>query len=421
MIYFKNLYNKYRDYINNFSLFFFANVVQVAIGLFMNPVWASNLSHKDYAIMGYFDSFGLLIFPLISFSLFSFYSKEYFRLDDAGRERTLSSLLIFQLVFGLFSMLLLFCCFKVYFITNNISFPFYPYAFISFFKSYIGNFFTFYLLHLKLKKKAAKYFKINVVYVVFNTILLLLLIVVLKQGAFGNMLALLISTGIFSIYSLFKLIKKIQFDVDIIKKSFHFCWPLILSSILTYFFTGFDKLLLEKNGDFYNFALYNIGFKFASYFVIFTTTINLTFEPDFYEAIATRNKAKLIKICLLINSIIFIPILIFIFSSDLVVGLLTNYRYVEAAPYARILVLSNVTQSISFTLSTIIIATGYSKISLLEKIIGAALTVCLYLLLIHNYGFMGAAWGNVLSYLIMSIISAVLLIYFYKSKHYNKV
>ena len=413
--------NRYKSSINNFSLYFLTNIIQVVIGLVMNPIWASNLSHKDYAIMGYFDSFGLLILPLVSFSLFSYYAKEYFYLDDKGRKKVLSTLLIFQLVFGLFAMLILLGCLKVYFVTNNISFPFYPYAYLSFVKVYIANVFIFYTLNLKLERCAKKYFAVNMINLCVNTLLIYVFVVFLHKGALGNMFAILLTAIIVSLYSLFKQLKKLQFEFKILKKALSFCWPLILSAILTYFFTGFDKLLLEKVNDVYNFGLYNVGFKFASYFMVFTVAINTTFEPDFYEAIASRNKAKLIKVIILVNSIILIPIFIFIFSSDFVVGILTNFRYVAAAHYSRILVLSNVKQSISFTLSTVIVALGYSRISLVEKMIGTAFTIILYIFLIRNYGFYGAAWGNVLCYLFMSIVSLFILVYLYRNKYYNKL
>ena len=414
MGYLKNHYKKYKSSINNLSLYLFANIIQVVIGLIMNPLWASNLSHRDYAIMGYFDSFGLLILPLIGFSLFSYYSKEYFNLDELGRKKLLSSLLLFQISFGFVSMLILLGSFKIYFFLNKISFPFYPYAFLSFFKVYIINIYTFYILNLKLERKALNYFKINVYYVIFSTLLVLVFVVFLHKGAKGYMFAVLLTAILFSIYAFVKQIKRKQIDFVLIRKSLSFCWPLIFSAILTYFFTGFDKLLLEKVDDIYSFGLYNVGFKFASYFTIFTFTVNSTFEPDFYEAIATRNKAKLTKTILLINAIIIIPIVIFLLSSNLVIGILTNYRYVDAAPYARILALSNITQSISFTLSTVIIAYGYSKVSLIEKIIGTAFTIGMYVFLIKKFGFIGAAWGNVFCYLGMSLISGFILIYLYK-------
>jgi len=417
----KTIYNLNKSSFNNFSLYLFANIVQVIIGLIMNPLWASNLSHKDYAIMGYFDSFGLLILPLIGFSLFSYYSKEYFNLDQNGRKKLLSSLLLFQIGFGILSMSILLGGFKIYFLINKISFSFYPYTFLSFFKVYIVNIYTFYILNLKLEKKALSYFKINVYYVICNTLLVLLFVVFIHNGALGYMIAVLLTAIIFSVYAFFQQIKEIQIDFIQIKKALSFCWPLILSAILTYFFTGFDKLLLEKVDDVYNFGLYNVGFKFASYFTIFTFTVNSTFEPDFYEAIANKNKAKLLKTILLINTIIIIPIIIFLLSSNLIIGILTNYRYVDAAPYARILALSNITQSISFTLSTVIIAYGYSKISLIEKIIGTAITIAMYIYLIKNFGFIGAAWGNVLCYLGMSFISGMILIYLYKMNKSEKV
>jgi len=417
MFSFNTIYKSNKSSFKNFSLYLFANVVQVVVALIMNPLWASNLSHKDYAIMGYFDSFGLFILPLIGFSFLSYYAKEYFNLDEIARKNVLSSILLFQLGFGFISMLILLGSFKLYFEYNNISFPFYPYALLSFLRVFIFNIYSFYILNLRLEKRALSFFKVNVLYVLFNTLLIFIFVVFLHKGALGNMLAILISASGFSIYALFKHVKKIKIDFVVIKDAVNFCWPLIFSAILTYFFTGFDKLLLEKVDNVYVFGLYNVGFKFASYFTIFTLTVNSTFEPDFYQAIATKDKKKLIKIIVLINSIIIIPIVFFLFSSNLVIGFLTNYRYTEAASYARILVLSNITQSISFTLSTIIIALGFSKVSLFEKLIGSIFTVFMYIYLIKHFGFIGAAWGNVLCYFIMSLISGLILLYLYRRRH----
>lgn len=417
MLNFKKKINQHKSSINNFSLYLFANIVQVIISLIMNPLWASNLSHRDYALMGYFDSFALLVIPVVGFSFLSYYAKEYFNLDEVGRQNVLSSLLIFQLAFGFIFLLILLGGFKLYFNINNISFPFYPYAFISFFKVYIFNIYSFYLLNLRLEKKALSFFKVNVFYIIFNTVLVYMFVVFLHKGAWGSMIAVLISATVFGIYTLYKQIKQIKIDFSIIRDALIFCWPLMLSALLTYFFSGFDKLLLEKVDDIHVFGLYNVGFKFASYFTIFTLTVNSTFEPDFYQAIANRDKAKLIKVTILINSIIILPIVIFLLSSNMIVGFLTNYRYTEAATYARILVLANITQSISFTLSTIIIALGFPKASLFEKVFGTIFTIFMYIFLVKYFGFLGAAWGNVLCYLVMSIISGLILLYLYRGRH----
>ena len=180
MISIQNRYNKYKLFINSFSLYLLANILQLSIGLIMNPIWASNLSHKDYAIIGYFDSFSLLILPLISFSLFSYYTKEYFHLNERERKNVLSTLLIFQLLFGFISMLILLGCFKIYFFKNNITFPFFPYAVITFFKIYVTNFFTFYTINLRLEKNAKRFFKINVINIILNTILVFIFVVFFK-------------------------------------------------------------------------------------------------------------------------------------------------------------------------------------------------------------------------------------------------
>jgi Na+-driven multidrug efflux pump len=116
------------------------------------------------------------------------------------------------------------------------------------------------------------------------------------------------------------------------------------------------------------------------------------------------------------NVLKIVPVLIFLAAAELVMGILTNYRYLDATGFARIMVFASITRSISFTLSMIIVACGYSKLSLVEKITGSTLVILMYVFLIKKYGFIGAAWGQVLSYAIMSVISIGFLTWLYMNK-----
>ena len=181
-----------------------------------------------------------------------------------------------------------------------------------------------------------------------------------------------------------KQLKGFNFNYQLAKKALSFSWPLMLSALLTYFFSGFEKLLLEKVHDVHSFGLYNIASKIVSYFIIFSITIDATFEPDIYKAISLHDKGRLVKVVLSTIALKVIPVIIFLLSASVVTGVLTNFRYTEATYFARILALSSITQSISFTLSILIVALGFSKLALIEKSIGALLVVGMYLLLIHS-------------------------------------
>lgn len=410
------LYINHKHSIRNLSLYFTANIVQVVIGLLLNPLLSSHLSAENFAVIGYYDSFSLFILPFLSFSLSSYYAKNYFTWDETKREEALNTLVLFQGIAGLFTTALLLGGLKIYFNLQHITFDFYPFALLAFGKVYLQCIFSFYFMHLRLQKKAKAFFNINVLYNLLNVVFVLLLVVAMRGEAIGRMEGLFIVNLIFGLYAFRKQVKKASINFSIAKDALRFCWPLMLSALLTYFFSGFDTLLLERVDDVHSLGLYSVAVKIASYFLLFSTSIDSTFEPDFYRHIANNNRKGLMKVILTTNILKIAPVLVFLATAELVMGILTNYRYLDATSFARIMVFASITRSISFTLSMTIVACGYSKLSLVEKLTGSILVIIMYIALINNYGFAGAAWGQVLAYAIMSVISIGFLVWLYMNK-----
>ncbi|WP_315814283.1 lipopolysaccharide biosynthesis protein [Paraflavitalea speifideaquila] len=319
---------------------------------------------------------------------------------------------------GLVTTSLLLGGLKVYFNVQHIEFDFFPYAILTFSKVYLQCIFAFYFMHLRLQKKARAFFNINVLYNLLNVVFVLLLVVVMRGEATGRMQGLLIVNLAIGTYAFSRQVKKLYINFTIVKDALHFCWPLMLSALLTWFFSGFDTLLLERVNDMNNLGLYSVAVRVASYFLLFSTSIDSTFEPDFYKHISNNNRKGLLKVILTSNALKILPVLVFLAAAELVMGILTNYRYMDATGFARIMVFASITRSISFTLSMTMVACGYSKLSLVEKLTGSVLVVVMYVFLINKYGFTGAAWGQVLSYAIMSVISLAFLTWLYMNKKY---
>ncbi|MGV3767648.1 MAG: lipopolysaccharide biosynthesis protein [Chitinophagaceae bacterium] len=411
-----NLLNTHKHSIRNLSLYFTANIIQALIGLLLNPILATHLSPGDFAIVGYYDSFSLFIIPFIGFSLTSYYAKSFFTWNGEQQKEALRSLVLFQGIAGFVTTAILLALLKAYFNTRNVAFSFYPFALLAFGKVYLQSALSFLLLQFRLEKKAKSFFNTSVVYNLINVVFVFLLVVGYKGGAEGRMTGLFLSNLMLGVFCYRKMVHGVAINWSIVKDALRFSWPLMLSALLTYFFTGFDMLLLEREKDVYNLGLYSVALKIASYFLLFSTSIDSTFEPDFYKAISAGNSKKLIRTVVTTNLLKTLPVLVFILFAPYFMGMLTNNRYVEATDFARILSLACITRSISFTLSIIIVACGYPKISLIEKTLGASITVLLYLFLIRTYGFTGAAWGQVLSYLAMSAISGGFIFWLYMNK-----
>ena len=188
----------------------------------------------------------------------------------------------------------------------------------------------------------------------------------------------------------------------------------MISAILWYFLTGVDRLFLEKLGDTKTLGLYNIGLQIAGYMTIFYTTLANTFEPDIYQAIA---QGRIKKLCIIFLSIM-IPVvvlnLLFIVLAPYLIGVLTANRYIESSVYAQILSLHNITMAGYYLVVKLLLGYGFVKQELFVRVCGAALSVFVFHYCIEKYQFVGAAWGQVLSFFIISILG--FLVFFMSKK-----
>jgi len=403
--------NEYHKYFKSGFLYLFASMFTAVIGVAVNPFLAMNLSPGDYAIMGYYNSFSLIVLPILNFSLISYYLRNYYKIPDERKQIVCDTILITLLVYGFVALALTCVVFYYYSRWSTISFSYYPFALLTFVPIYLGNFTTLYLAKCRLEREAGRYSAVTIVSALLGTTLAILLVVIYKYGATGRLLASLLASLSTAAYCFVKLFGKLQFDFTVIKDAFRFGWPLSLSAILWYFLSGIDRAMLERLNDSYTFGFYNVGMQIAGYFAIFYTAVAQVFEPDIYKAIAKNQTEKLVKIIVGIITLNAIPNIIFIIFAPSIIGLLTYNRYIDASEFAQILALKNISVSFYYSTITIIVGFGFTKTELLIRLIGSMLCILMFRILINSFGFYGAAWGQVLSFVIMAVLSVSFLVY----------
>jgi len=391
------------------SYYLIASILSAIIGLVINPFLSLGLSHEDFAIIGYFASIGTILSPIIAFSFNSFYARNYFLIDDNKREIMLQTLLSLFLIFGFAVFILFFVGYYFYHINFVPSIPFFPFAILSFLPIYFASFYNIYLLNLRMQNKSKKYAIVTVLNSIVGASSSIFLVYILKYGAEGRLVATFIVTMLFGLYSL--KMQKFHFGIDnkVAKNAFSFCWPLMVSTILTFFFMGIDRTFLVRLDDNHSLGLYNVALQISGYLGIFGTILFQTFDPDIYKYASLKQHRKVFYMVLMITGITLIPNLVFILVSKPLIAVLTFGKYVDAASFADILCLSNVSTSFSFSLSHVLVAYGFSKYELFNKLFGAILSLILYKFLINNYGFYGAAWGQSISWIGMGFISVLSL------------
>lgn len=412
--------SSFKQQISNLSIYFLAALIPMILSLVSNPFLAKNLSPEDYAIIGYYSAFVTLFSPLINFYLLHYYTKRFYELDEDGRivlKATLyRALIFFSLILSLIAMILM-AVYKV--LANSDSqIPLFPYAILSMLSVPLTGIYSLSLTECRMTRSSKRFFHISVTNGILGISLALLLVVAFKFGAVGRMYATLITALIMFCYTFYKnrSIWKFPFDKAIFVDSLLFCWPLVIASMLTFFCAGYDKIILEQQGDLHTLGIYSVGVTIAGYLSLFSSSINDTFQPDIYESIVKRQIKRCAKFVIMKLAIMSACVVAFVIFAPVIINILTFGRYTESAPYAIIVAISSVTSMMYYSMSQITVALGYTKITLVNKILGSVVSIFSFSFLISYFGAMGAAWGVVLSYMYFFIGNAVMVYYNYRRK-----
>ena len=418
---FSKYITRFKTQIKNLSIYLLASLIPMLVSMVMNPFVAKNMSPTDYAITGYYTAFNTLLGPLVSFYLINYYTKRFFEFSDEGRKKLRATILKMLIFFSF--MLFLVALLGVYiysaFFNKESQLPFFPYALMALLPLPLNGIFSLGLVDFRMTRDSKSFFYYSVSKGLLATAFLVLFVVVLKLGAFGYLGSSLLIAFAFFIFLFIKNKEqlKIPFNKTIAKESILFCWPLVIASMLTFFSNGYDKVFLERTGDVVALGIYSVGFTMAHHLHVFSNSINDTFQPDIYESIVKINYKRCLRVVLIKLLLMAAVVGVFILFAPFLVRILTAGRYVAATPFARILSLASVTSMMYYSMSQITVAMGYTSITLINKILGSALSILSFSILIPQYGAYGAAWGGVLSYFYFFLGNAIMVFIKYKHTH----
>lgn len=402
------------SYIKTIFTYFGASLIPMILSIATNPLIALNMSPYDYAVVGYFTSFQTLISPIIVFYMIHYYSKRFFETNDRQRLQLkaiiFKSLIFFSFLVSIICLILILCYIKLF--NANLSFPIFPYLAMMVFSIPLTGIYNLELTDSKMGRNSKHFFNTSVTVGIILVITNLLFVAALKMGAFGKLLAPLVTNLLVFLYLLKRHsdLFKIKNSFSEFKQIFKFCWPLATGAMLGYFSNGFDKTYLESIGDVNEYGYYIVGSQIANYLSVFGTAIFSTFQPDIYESIATHNKIKLLRTCILLIGLASIVVSLFILLCPFLINILTAGRYIESTPYARIISLSTITSAIYYIMNDCTIAIGKPKLYLYTTIIGSILIILCFPLVANQFQYIGGAYMVSGSFILLTIVNALLLL-----------
>lgn len=405
----------YRDriklYVKNAGAYLLASLIPSVLAVLINPLMAMNLSPEDYAVSTYYASFGLLYTPVLGFFITDYYLRKYYILPkDALYQLKGNVIKIFLFFSGIVSVISLLGLF-VFVKGTHVSFDFWPFAPLVVMTNYVGILFSFQMSEYKIAGKAKSYLRASVIWGVIGVILSLILVVVIKWGAVGKMMASFLGSFLPFIWCLIKNKEYlgVRFDKEIFRQILLYGYPLVLAAMLSFFTQGYDKVLLERGGDIEMLGYYSVACSMAAYINVFSNALKNTFQPDMYKAIAQKSVRKSAAVGGFVVLAVGLIVIVFVIICPWLIKILTAGRYVQSTGMCRIVALSVITSTLYYQVSQFTYGTGHSKLTLVNKIIGTVINIVLITYLVRNYGAVGAAWSTVLGFLVFAVSNIILL------------
>ncbi|MBF0300822.1 MAG: flippase [Oligoflexia bacterium] len=192
-----------------------------------------------------------------------------------------------------------------------------------------------------------------------------------------------------------------KFDIEIFKKLYAECWPLILSSIAVMIYMKIDQIMLKHLADERAVGIYSVAVKLSEPWGFVAVNIIASIFPtivlakqkslkDYYNKLQ-----KLFSFMTCFALIISIPITIF---AHQIIGLIFSEKYVESVPILQIHIWSNLFVFWAVAQDPWDIVEKHTKFVCFKSVFAAILNVGLNFYLIPRYQGIGAAWATLISY-----------------------
>ena len=226
---------------------------------------------------------------------------------------------------------------------------------------------------------------------------------------------LIASISVLLLVSPYFLKTKLSFDKTVFKQLLVYGWPIMVAGIAFVINENFDKylipLLINKNTN----GAYSACYKLAVFMTLFIQAFRMGAEPFFFnhadKANAKNTYALILKYFTIVGSIGLLAITVYL---DIIKNvLIKNESYLFALDIVPIVLLANLCLGIYHNLSIWYKLTDKTKYGMYISVLGAILTIGFNYLMIPHFGYIACAYGTLVAYGSMMLVS-----YYLGRKHY---
>lgn len=397
--------------LKSFSIYSITSVLTASIPFLILPVLTHYLSPYDYGQLSLFNTYVLILVPLISLGSNGLVGLEFFKNEKLAFSRLFSS--VARFIFLNFLCILL----LTFFLKDNLeSFLELPSKWILVipFVALLTIIVEQYSSQLINQKKAFLYGGVSVSRVVIEVSLTLLFIIGIGMNWEGRIFSWITTVFLMAIVAIYYFKKegwliKNSFDIKLVKKALIYGLPLVPHILGKFVINQSDAIFIAKMVSIEDVGIYRIGYQFGFVIAIFSGIFLNIYSPYLYERLAKINYKKKIEIVRISYVFIFALIaltLLVTFSTNTIFKYLIDEKYSSGAQYVFWISSSYLFWGGYLIFSGYIFHLKKTMILAYLSVLNVALNLILNYLLISKYGVIGAAYATTISFFVVFILCA---------------
>ncbi len=394
------------------------DVLLKAFAFFLLPLYTNYLSTEDYGTTNLINTFTQVSSYIIVFSLFMSVSRFYveYKEDQEKVKRYFGTMILFAFVSG-FGFLLLFVVLNQ--LLSSLVFEgiaFFPVVLVGLLGLVFACVYTIYSRILYAMQDTKRVVITSMSFFFVNFGFTFVFVVTMGMGAYGVLLATMITNILFCTYVLIDLTKRklITFCIDraILKETLQYSIPIIPHNISTNIAQLVSRVFINNWFELSVVGLFGLASQFGTLTDIAQSSMNAAFQPWFFTQMREGGENKRAAIHQMTTAIAWLSGLIFLlislFSQEVIL-LFLNPNYRQAWTVVPLCVATFAIKSMYYPyINLLLYEKKASRLVFITTVSSSLLNIALSALLIPWLNMYGSALADIIAMMLRVIIAVII-------------
>lgn len=406
--------NPFAKVISNSLFFSIGTFVGKFVNIAMLPIYTYFLTDSEYGIVNTLTGFSALLCIITMLALRASLMRFYGEIEQSEKSVFVSTVFLVIIANTILVVGIIFAFRKFLMQSVFAGISFWPLIFFTLLNIIFSTIFTSYQTVLQAKQEGKEYTKSNILYMFVHAVLNIVFIVLLRKGANGYMVSLILANCILAIMGIVKLYKSndITFKAnwDYAKKAVKYSVPLVPHDLSNNISEYISKIYLNSFLSYAATGVFSIASQVSGMMSLVQTSLNLAFHPWFNEQMAEgeAGRENIKKFSVFIFSVYCYFCIVLSFFSKEALYFFASNAYRNAWRIVPIIAISLVIRFIYYThVLAILYNVKASNFLSICSISGCLINLAASYLLIKNFGLDGAAYATVVYVIFLTIITVV--------------